>query len=310
MIYIYRPTNSTGARDLAEAIMMYRGEAGPLPARRTKGEALRRLQAGDAVICWGANVALGAGIKSLNNVAPIGKFEEVQKLTEAGVPTVKVSRTKPNAAAGVKPPFVENKLKLAANELTVVQAVEYARKLDLFIQDERARRQQWERQPVVPAETWLPRRNNHVGGRDLLAGAGAFEPQYYSKKEDIVEEYRVHMFRDRSIRAGKKFQNATRPDGHTPAHAWIRSYDAGWVIKYDNFESTKEMRELASKALKALGLDFGAIDLAKTADGRLLVLEVNRAPGVEGGTVEAYAKHIINWVKEPADGAAAPARRR
>jgi hypothetical protein len=32
----------------------------------------------------------------------------------------------------------------------------------------------------------------------------------------------------------------------------------------------------------------------------LIVLEVNRAPGVEGGTVEAYAKHIITWVKNPA----------
>ena len=320
MIYIYRPTNSTGARDLAEAIMLYRGEDGQrgMPARRTKGEYLRRLQNGDSVVCWGANFAAPAGTKTLNNAAPIGKFEEAQKLKEAGVPTVQVSRNKPNVVAA-RPAFVEEKYPLqnVGRALTLAEVEELARNANNWIGAQKLRKQAWERQPVVPAETWLPRRNNHVGGRDLLAADGAFEPQYYSKKENIVEEYRVHMFRGRSIRAGKKVQRPMRPDGHTPSHAWIRSFDAGWIIAYENFQSTKEMRSIASKALKALGLDFGAIDIAKTADGKLLVLEVNRAPGVEGGTVEAYAKHIINWVNgEPvADEnaqpvAAVPAARR
>lgn len=319
MIYIYRPTGSTGARDLAEAIMMFRGEAAPngMQARRTKGERLKTLQAGDAVVCWGANFAAPAGnIKVLNNVAPIAKYDEARKLKEAGVPTVEVSRNKPAVRAAAKPAFVPGQKKLPAKDLTGPAAVDLVAELQQFILEEQRRKREYDAQPapVAQNDAWLARRNNHVGGRDLLAAAGAFEPQYYSKKEDIVEEYRIHMFRGRSIRAGKKVQRPTRPDGHTPSHPWIRSFDAGWIIQYDGFQSTKEMRKLAASALKALGLDFGAIDMAKTKDGRLIVLEVNRAPGVEGGTVEAYAKHIINWVKgAPAgeeEGAAAPAARR
>ena len=34
------------------------------------------------------------------------------------------------------------------------------------------------------------------------------------------------------------------------------------------------------------------------ADGSLLVLEVNRAPGLEGGTIDAYTDAIRQWIAE------------
>lgn len=297
MLYIFRRRNSTGARDLAEGIMMgVDGGARGIPARRTKGQALRQLTNQDQVICWGDYFAPTAGVRTLNNVEPLNKFGEAQKLNEKGVATVKVSRTQPRVAAAPRPAFVPQGFQVNAGTYTEEQLQALLGSIQQHRTNEAARRTAWAAQPAPVTETWLPRSNRHVGGNDLLAGVD--QPDFFSKKENIVEEYRVHMFKNKSIRAGKKVQRPTTPGG-TPSHQWIRSFDAGWIIQYDGFQSTKPMRKLARQALNALGLDFGAVDLGKTADNHLLVLEVNRAPGVEGGTVESYAKHIINWVRNP-----------
>jgi glutathione synthase/RimK-type ligase-like ATP-grasp enzyme len=81
------------------------------------------------------------------------------------------------------------------------------------------------------------------------------------------------------------------------AHEWIRSFDSGWRIQYDEYKSNKATRALAAQACDALGLQFGAVDIGRRADGSYLVLEVNRAPGIEGGTVERYATAIAGWVR-------------
>src|SRR5678815_4512135 len=57
------------------------------------------------------------------------------------------------------------------------------------------------------ASGWLPRKNDHVGGDDLLTKRG-FIPDFYSRKENITEEYRLHSFNGKSIRAGKKIPRA------------------------------------------------------------------------------------------------------
>jgi hypothetical protein len=144
--------------------------------------------------------------------------------------------------------------------------------------------------PVPVAETWLPRRFNHVGGADLLNPPA--QPDYFSKKENIVEEYRIHCFAGKSIRAGVKVPR----EGAQP-HAWIRSLDGGWRIRYDEFKSKESMRELAASAITALGLDFGAVDIGRKADKSLVVLEVNRAPGLEGNTTQVYANAIQSWIE-------------
>jgi hypothetical protein len=287
MLYIYRRRGSTGARDLTRGILLQGTEA-----FRTKGRALRNLQAGDVVVCWGDHFQAPANIRTLNNVAPISKFTEAQTLAAAGVATIKVSRTRPAEAAGrpavpaVRPAFnmdryrgLESLQENVAQELVALLRAH----LDAPLPPG---------QPAVPATTWLARRNTHVGGNDLLAEIT--EGDFYSQKEDIIEEYRLHMFGKKSLRAGKKVQRAARPDG-SPAHDWIRSFDAGWIIQYDGFRSTREMRTLAAAALKALGLDFAAVDLGRKRDGSLIVLEVNRAPGVEGNTINAYARKVISW---------------
>ena len=66
---------------------------------------------------------------------------------------------------------------------------------------------------------------------------------------------------------------------------------------YDGVSSRQPHRDLAHRACEALGLQFGAVDIGEQVDGSLVVLEVNRAPGLEDGTVARYAGAITRWMQ-------------
>lgn len=133
----------------------------------------------------------------------------------------------------------------------------------------------------------------------------AVDPLYYIQKENFTAEYRIHSFDKRSIRAGVKVpregftvcsENEWQVDSNL-AHPWVKSFLGGWKVDYD-FKSTSELRKLAHVAVKTLGLTFGAVDIGMRADGKLKVLEVDRAPRIEGGTVASYTRAITRWIKE------------
>ena len=138
---------------------------------------------------------------------------------------------------------------------------------------------------------WLGRRASHVGGRDFFDPP--VRPDFWVKREDIVKEIRVHSFNGRSLRAGVKIPRV----GVVP-HPWVRSWEGGWRISY-NGKVRQRHRDLAHKAVVALGLDFGAVDIAILKDKRMIVLEVNRAAGLEGGTLGVYANAIQEWAYAP-----------
>jgi hypothetical protein len=149
---------------------------------------------------------------------------------------------------------------------------------------------------LTPQDDWLPRVTNHHGGSDLLNPPA--RPHFWTKREEIRREFRVHVWRGVSMRAGVKLPRIDTP------HPWVRSYDGGWYIDYGQAEAhgfRQRNRDLAKDAVRALGLDFGAVDLAERQDGSLLVLEVNRAPGLEGNTTVSYRDRIVQWLNEPVE---------
>lgn len=286
MIYIYRRAASDSASELAEAL-----NDANVPARRTQGGLLRearvieRLRAGrDRLVCWGDASPIPAPDipHVLNGGALQNKYEDALQLAAMGVPTIAVSHVRPQDRPAGRPAFLLGLVGPA--QLNEGQATALLGQLQAYLA-----------QPLPPAETWLARRNNHVGGQDLLQNLN--QGDYWSKREALTEEFRVHLFGGKSIRAGHKVRRPQRPDG-TPSHEWIRSFDAGWVIAYENFQSSKAMRDLATRAVNALGLQFGAVDIGQRQDGSLLVLEVNRAPGIEGGSTQAYVGAIKKWIEE------------
>lgn len=136
---------------------------------------------------------------------------------------------------------------------------------------------------------YIGRSHNHQGGTDLLNGGGH---DFYVPKIETTREFRIHIFKGVSIRAGMKVPR----DGFTNPHPWVRSYDGGWRLSYGpaNHQYVKQsLREAARMAVSALGLDFGAVDVAFRKGGGVVVWEVNKAPGLEGGSLKRYAEKLI-----------------
>jgi hypothetical protein len=277
MILIYRTAPSDSARELVETLAN---------CRRYRDGSVRPPRNGDKIVCWGESWGGSSeGFEILNGTPIVSKYNAAVALREARVPTVEVSRTRPansGGGNGPRPKYRPVIVQTTDGLLTETQALSVRQHIDAYLSAPL---------PQLPSVEWLGRTNNHIGGADLLNPPRT--PDYWSKKENLVEEYRIHCFKGKSIRAGRKVQGV---EGVASSHQWIRSLEGGWRLSYDGFESTKEMRKLAKDALKALNLDFGAVDIGRKADSNLIVLEVNRAPGLEGNTVNVYANAIQSWV--------------
>lgn len=315
MLYIYRTAASDGARDLAEALegRQWRDKVAPLSSR---------VRSGDFVVFWGQRpFTLPTGVYGINNTPLTNKLADAERLAAAGVPTVTVSRTRPQpttvpaasdpafaawqAAAGLAEDFINDEVAdPVLRSAPRLRGVDELRRAVVALSDALQRPA-----PVAvqrDAGEWIGRDLNHVGGSDLLTPVA--NPGYWVRRENLVREFRVHSFRGRSLRAGIK---APRTDfawtrRNAQPHPWVRAWDGGWRISYDGVSSTQAHRDIAHRAVVALGLDFGAVDIGERADGSLIVLEVNRAPGLEGGTVDAYARAIQSWVDAPTAPPVAP----
>lgn len=292
MLYIYRRDISEGATALANALNGVRYRALRMPIER-------KVRQGDTVVCWGEAMPDVPGVRILNKTPLRNKFDDAVTLAAAGVATVQAVRQVPPAQPAGDPavPLWDRAQELANDFVdmgrgdTVPRTAPMRRGVSDMAQALEQLLQHMDRPiPTAPQGIWLPRANNHTGGTDLLTAPARAD--FFTLKEDIVDEYRIHSFLGRSIRAGRKMHR----EGFANPHAWIRSWDAGWRIVYDGVTARQAHRDLAHAACRALGLDFGAVDIGQRRDGSLLVLEVNRAPGLEGGTITRYANAIQRWM--------------
>lgn len=116
----------------------------------------------------------------------------------------------------------------------------------------------------------------------------------YSKFIEKAREYRVHVFNGKVIDIQQKKR---RVDTDEVPDGVIKNLANGWVFTRDNITPPPEdINNVAINSIKALGLDFGAIDIL-TKNGVCYVLEVNTACGLEGSTLINYT----NAIKEYAD---------
>jgi glutathione synthase/RimK-type ligase-like ATP-grasp enzyme len=103
---------------------------------------------------------------------------------------------------------------------------------------------------------------------------------------EAPREYRCHVFMGKSIRIsekefftdehGKRDYRTVRPTGN---------------VRY--------VRKAAKQAVKAVGLDFGAVDILARGDDNdeVFVLEVNAAPGLGGTMPQLYAETFLQWIR-------------
>src|SRR6185312_65427 len=69
---------------------------------------------------------------------------------------------------------------------------------------------------------------------------------------------------------------------------FVRTYSNGWIYSREVPDDPKAM-ELAIRAMKAMKLDYGAVDVMKDTKGNYVVGEVNTAPGLEGQALSWFS---------------------
>ena len=109
-----------------------------------------------------------------------------------------------------------------------------------------------------------------------------------------VREYRIHSTHSKAFATHMKIKDPKNPE---PPKTWkVRSYVNGFIFQRNNIPKSLARDALAVQAVATLGLDFGAVDIIEDKAGKLYVLEVNTAPGIEGQTTPAYAEAIKDLV--------------
>lgn len=132
--------------------------------------------------------------------------------------------------------------------------------------------------------------NGHSGAGIVICDnvdALVVAPLYtaYVKKQ---EEYRYHVFMGKVVDIQRKARKREVPDEDVN---WkVRNLDGGFIFAREGVVASPIASEEAIKAIEALGLDFGAVDLIwNQREDRYYVLECNTAPGLSGSTLDGYA---------------------
>lgn len=153
----------------------------------------------------------------------------------------------------------------------------------------------------------LGRKFNHKGGKDIIMISGSIDPlkndyskipdrHFYTEFIPSEAEYRVHVFAGKVIRITKKvFRGHDRFDKDISEKCVIRNDTYGWghhALTDDELKLfSKDALDVCVRAVKAIGLDFGAVDLL-IGKGRPYVLEVNSCPRLNSIGMELYANSI------------------
>lgn len=113
--------------------------------------------------------------------------------------------------------------------------------------------------------------------------------------EAIVKknEYRAIVVNERIVDLKQKRLSLEAPEERS---RYIRNLKNGWIFSRDNLEYIEGLNEIAIKAVKVLGLDFGAVDIITDRDNKLYVLEVNTAFGLEGQTISLVGDAIKEMI--------------
>jgi glutathione synthase/RimK-type ligase-like ATP-grasp enzyme len=144
---------------------------------------------------------------------------------------------------------------------------------------------EWQKTNIVLARSVT---NGSAGNGIHIVRAGDPMPSaaFYSLYIKKEAEYRVQVLNEKVIDFYQK-KKRVGEQSHL-----IRSHKNGYVACKTGVSLPEQTRHLASSAVKALGLDFGGVDIVQGKNGKFYVLEVNTAPGLTKNSAEVYANAI------------------
>jgi glutathione synthase/RimK-type ligase-like ATP-grasp enzyme len=155
----------------------------------------------------------------------------------------------------------------------------------------------FEKDGMVVCRTIL---SGHSGAGIVLADARAslVNARLYVKYIKKQDEYRVHVGRNPNGETNviSLQRKARRADVDNPN--WqVRNHQNGFVYVRNNVLPPADVLRVAFKAFDATGLDFGAVDVIwNERQQKAYVLEINTAPGMEGQTIEDYARFFKEYI--------------
>lgn len=154
------------------------------------------------------------------------------------------------------------------------------------------------------AVKWLPK--GIVVCRTKLSGHSGEGIVLAEKEEDVVKaplyvkyipkkrELRIHVNENGVFFVQEKKRNTDVPDDKVN---WkIRNHGNGFIYANQDVEVPEVAREMALRAIIALDLSFGAVDMIyNEKNDKWYVLEVNTAPGLHGTTLEKYTEMFSTY---------------
>lgn len=155
----------------------------------------------------------------------------------------------------------------------------------------------WTRDKSVATE-WAQR--GRILGRDLDRGSQGRGITVYDKGSQLGDhlfyvrymrkerEFRVHVMKGTVIFVQEKLKKRENDN----ADKYIRSHGRGWCFAFHHLvdkPAPQAVLDIGVAAVRAIGLDFGAVDIAWSDARGATVLEVNTAPGIEESSLVAYA---------------------
>ena len=153
---------------------------------------------------------------------------------------------------------------------------------------------------------WLARTTLHGhSGDGIVIATGPELPSapLYTQYIPKVAEYRAIVvngqvvdFKQKLKRRPHSDENPTGHIGDHHPHIW--SHSGGYIFAREGIERPAGIDTLAINTMQALGLSYGALDIIKSEDGRLYILEVNTAFGLDGSTISLVSTAIQRLIHE------------
>jgi len=153
------------------------------------------------------------------------------------------------------------------------------------------------------------RDDGYIFCRKILSGSGGkgivvarviddlVDAPVYCKHIKKDSEWRIHLFMspEGEVEVVDLQKKVKRKDG--PRDNWmVRNWDNGFIYIRGFKEIPECVLDTAKNCFSTSGLEFGAVDMIyNKASDTAYVLEINSAPGMEGTTVEKYAKKFKEY---------------
>lgn len=134
-------------------------------------------------------------------------------------------------------------------------------------------------------------------GEGIVVDEPANLPQapLYVEYVEKVAEYRAIVVGDSVVDFKQKLKKRDW-EGERSADVW--NHSNGYVFARNGINHPEETDNQAIKAIQALGLNYGAVDIIEDEDGNIYVLEVNTAFCLSGTTLELVGEAIKGILDE------------